>query len=267
MEVVVFSDAGIDDIAALMHLFTAVDVKAIVGVEGNGSAAKAYSTLNYFFGERTEVLQGLIGNGKNHYIHEALEELEIALDEGPSVDMRTELFCKDTVIVSLAPMTDLAKLLPRLKSERIHIMGGAVRVAGNDSPYAEFNFLTDPCAAQQVLSAGRQVTIVPLDVTTFLRFKKNDIEVVDDNRVQKLLSWLLDHYQGLGEDSFPLHDLTTALCLTTPEGTCKCARHCEVDVRGRLLVDEHRYRRKPANAEIVNSIDETVLKYSFIERQ
>lgn len=44
-------------------------------------------------------------------------------------------------------------------------MGGAVRVPGNVTPYAEFNIHVDPLAAKIVFESGMPITLVPLDVT------------------------------------------------------------------------------------------------------
>jgi purine nucleosidase len=44
-------------------------------------------------------------------------------------------------------------------------MGGAVRIRGNITPYAEFNIFSDPFAAKIVFESGLLITLVPLDVT------------------------------------------------------------------------------------------------------
>ena len=81
---------------------------------------------------------------------------------------------KDLTIVALGPLTNIARALAQ--DERamrgigsLVIMGGAVRVAGNTSPGAEFNFFADPHAAEIVLKAGLPTTLVPLDVTEKVR--------------------------------------------------------------------------------------------------
>ena len=81
-----------------------------------------------------------------------------------------------SAIIALGPLTNIAAALerfPGLASEigEIVVMGGAVEVEGNITPYAEFNISEDPWAANVVFTCGAPVTLVGLDVTrrTFLR--------------------------------------------------------------------------------------------------
>ena len=75
-------------------------------------------------------------------------------------------------LLTLGPLTNVALALraePDLVDdiERIVIMGGAVGVPGNaiENPLAEFNVWVDPVAAQEVLSSGAPIDLVPLDAT------------------------------------------------------------------------------------------------------
>ena len=73
-------------------------------------------------------------------------------------------------ILATGPLTNLALALlldPELPAlvSRVTVMGGAVRVPGNTTPCAEFNIRQDPEAADLVLSARWDLTLVPLDVT------------------------------------------------------------------------------------------------------
>jgi len=73
-------------------------------------------------------------------------------------------------ILAIGPLTNIARLLERrpdlaAKIQRIVIMGGNVRVGGNASKAAEFNFWFDPEAAQAVLrSPIREKVLFPLDI-------------------------------------------------------------------------------------------------------
>jgi len=62
----------------------------------------------------------------------------------------------------------------RLKS--LTVMGGAIRVPGNLSPVAEYNFGVDPEAAAMVLGAGLPLTLVPLDVTEQVILSRRSVE-------------------------------------------------------------------------------------------
>ena len=72
-------------------------------------------------------------------------------------------------IIAIGPLTNVAAAIeaePELPGilERIWVMGGAFDYAGNVTPHAEFNFYSDPVAADLVLGSGAPVTVVGLDV-------------------------------------------------------------------------------------------------------
>ena len=67
-------------------------------------------------------------------------------------------------------MTNIANALamaPDIAADwrEVVIMGGAFAVAGNRTPYAEFNFLADPHAVRIVLNSGAHLVMMPLDLT------------------------------------------------------------------------------------------------------
>lgn len=75
----------------------------------------------------------------------------------------------DLHLVFIGPLTNLALALhvepdlPRMV-QALTVMGGSLRVGGNASLAAEFNFLADPEAARAVLEAGFQpLHLVPID--------------------------------------------------------------------------------------------------------
>ena len=75
----------------------------------------------------------------------------------------------DLVIIALGPLTNIAQALldrPDLRDhvKELIVMGGAVEVPGNVTPYAEFNTYCDPRAANVVFQSGAPVTLIGLDV-------------------------------------------------------------------------------------------------------
>ena len=73
----------------------------------------------------------------------------------------------EITVVALGPLTNLARLLERhpddlAKAHCIVVMGGAVNTPGNVTPKAEFNFHSDPVAADKVLSSGLAITLADL---------------------------------------------------------------------------------------------------------
>jgi len=74
-------------------------------------------------------------------------------------------------LVATGPLTNLAlceALAPGslARARHVLVMGGALRVPGNITPAAEFNFHADPVSAQMVLDAGAELLLFPLDVTS-----------------------------------------------------------------------------------------------------
>ncbi len=89
--------------------------------------------------------------------------IEAAARHGPALN-----------IIAVGPLSNVAlalRLAPDVMRSigRLVIMGGAIRVAGNVTAAAEFNFFADPVAAAEVIAAGLTTTVVPLDATQQVR--------------------------------------------------------------------------------------------------
>jgi purine nucleosidase len=125
----------------------------------------------------SEEIHGRDGIGDIH-LHETVGE--VAEQDAVSFILAAcEQYGAELSIVATGPMTNLAlaiqKDLPTLqKAGQIVIMGGALTVAGNVSPFAEANISQDPEAADLLFKSGLPVTMVGLDVTLRTLFTKED---------------------------------------------------------------------------------------------
>lgn len=185
-------DTGVDDAVALLYLCQTpgVDLRAVTTVAGNTSAEQAArNTLQVLetvgrTGVPVAAGAGTTLRGETraeaHHVHGkgGLGGVELpAPTAAPDPRHATRLLI-DTAreaggeldILATAPLTNLALALreePRLPElvRHVTVMGGAVHHPGNITPVAEANIGNDPEAAELVLSAGWDVTLVPLDVT------------------------------------------------------------------------------------------------------
>ena len=87
----------------------------------------------------------------------------------------------EVILVATGPLTNLAQAETRVpgvlrQARQVVIMGGAVRVPGNITPAAEFNFYADPHAARQVLASEAELVLVGLDVTDQVWLKQADLQ-------------------------------------------------------------------------------------------
>lgn len=117
-------------------------------------------------------------------------------------------------IVALGPLTNVAKLLDRHpevkgKLSSLVVMGGAVGVQGNITAHAEFNFYSDPLAAQAVLSSGTAVTLVDLGACRQVRITRDrTLKLLDGGKAAKLAGRILSIWfkRHPDRDSYELCD-------------------------------------------------------------
>jgi len=110
------------------------------------------------------------------------------------------------------------------------VMGGAIAVPGNAprpgqpagaAPTAEFNFATDPVAAERLLAAGLDLLLVPLDVTRQVRADRDWTRTLAERpgRAPALAARLIEAYfrDAGARESRPLHDPLAVLALSHPD--------------------------------------------------
>ena len=131
----------------------------------------------------------------------------------------------DLEIVALGPLTNVARLIldcPDIGDtiRRVYVMGGAVEVGGNVTPWAEFNIHFDPRAANVVFQSGVPVTLVGLEVGNRVSFARNS----DDWRAgsspgEKLAARIIQGWFDIHPDSdrYVLCDPMTVAAALAPD--------------------------------------------------
>jgi purine nucleosidase len=190
-KIIIDCDPGIDDALALMLAAGSpgLDILAVTTVAGNRpvatTAVNGRKILDLAGRREVPVYAGAANpfgytEARCNLVHgeDGLGGVDLGaasqLQAGHAVNRLIELLLEHEEhsidLVATAPLTNLAlaeSLSPGIlrRARRLVIMGGALRVPGNITPAAEFNFYADPLAAHMVLSAGAKVVLFPLDVT------------------------------------------------------------------------------------------------------
>ena len=191
--VLIDTDPGVDDALALLQAWgtPSLDVEVITTVAGN--VPVEIGTLNVFrlLALRDPRPAPVVGQGAAAPLARALktathhhgEDGLGNLDDWPAV--RPTLAPEGAValmlaaarrhgsrltLIALGPLTNVARAVAADAAAmrgvgRVVAMGGAVDVAGNVTPDAEFNIHVDPDAAAAVVGAGLHLDVVPLDAT------------------------------------------------------------------------------------------------------
>ncbi len=214
-------------------------------------------------------------------------EPKTPLQSGHAVDyiVSTLLAADDASItlVPTGPLTNIAmamqkepKVLPKV--EQIVLMGGAMREGGNRTPSAEFNILVDPEAADIVLTCGRPITQMGLDVTHQVLSTVDRVERIKglDNPVALATAGMLSYFDRFDTKKYasrgaPLHDPCTIAWLLEPE--LFKGKDCNVSVEtqseltlGHTAVDFWHVTDRPVNVHWVYSVDAPGFYDLLVER-
>ena len=194
--VVVDTDPGTDDALALLMALNSPDllIEGITTVGGNATLAETTNNALRLVDHVARWREVPIAVGADrpargsfthaYHVH-GVEGLGVHLAATTLKPHRADAvdFIRDRVstlpgrltVIALGPLTNVAAALdgrPDIANaiSEIVVMGGAVEVPGNVTPYAEFNIYEDPWSANAVFTSGVPVTLVGLDVThrTFL---------------------------------------------------------------------------------------------------
>lgn len=283
--VIISTDPGIDDIAAMtISLFASeLDVKMIVPTWGN--VALEYTlqnTLNLekFLHTKVPVVVGanqpLVApkisaasvHGKTGIAGFDFEKADDSLIKpGLAATLMAEEIKKSeqkVTLVGVGPLTDYALLFkqyPQVKNnvEQIVIMGGNIG-RGNHSPLAEYNIAGDPEAAQVVFQSGLPIKVAPLEIGNKAHITQEQMTKVKEcGEVGNMLYSLFSNiHEPDGDMRIKIYDPTAIGILLHPEMFTMKKANVNIELRGQFtygasvmdfMDQEH------ANAEIAVDVD------------
>ena len=182
-------------------------------------------------------------------------------------------------LIPTGPLTNVARYLDDHGAEgleRIVLMGGAI-AEGNMTPAAEFNVWADPEAAQAVLDAPLDVTMIGLDVT-HKAVTGPDVQrrLRDAGSIGVFVAELVDfftvyHRETYGWDGAPIHDAVAVAHVLRPGLVETKLRNVEVErdselCRGRTVVDLWHRTDRLANAHVGVDLDSAAFFDLLVDR-
>ena len=153
-------------------------------------------------------------------------------------------------LIPIGPLTNIALAVrrePRIAQHvrEVVIMGGALRVPGNVTPCAEFNFYADPHAAHIVLHAGWPIRLVSLDATNHTDMQREQFAVLAASghpvtqAIKRIVDFHLDEFgKPRGITAFHMHDPLCLAAAMHPELLTWKPAYVDVELAGTLTLGE-----------------------------
>lgn len=292
MKMILDLDTGIDDALAIAYAAASpeVDLIGITGTYGNvlmregvanslkildllghsavpvfAGLSHSQTTDNFKTLEISQLIHGKDGIGEIH-----LADSPRSVAEQGAVDFMLaacKTYGKELTIVATGPMTNLAAAIRQDKETmqklgKIVIMGGALTVCGNVSPFAEANISQDPESADELFRSGLPITMVGLDVTlrTLLTKKETQSWRELGTNAGKAFSDMVDYYIKAYEITSPhlngcaLHDPLAVAVAINPDLLTTIQLNLKVETegpsRGRTIGDNERLNDPNPNVTI-----------------
>lgn len=297
-------DTGIDDALAIAYAAT-VTTKDLLGVTVSyGMAPADYSFRNtkkilallgksdipVYRGSETPLTRKRVYSG-NFHGHDGIGNLlgKPSTEENALIPTKTAsefiyeqvmLYPGEVTLVTTGPLTNLAELLATYpditdKFSKVVVMGGALTSEGNVGKFAEANVFIDPEAANQVMTSGLNVTIVPLDVTRRTLLTRKNVKEWEEIGSEaslffaKFVTFYLDAYAKYHPylAGCALHDpLAVAVAIDPTLVLEELAFNLKVDLSeealGRLVEDNDKIELEPM-ANVVLRVDVKKFQETF----
>lgn len=178
---------------SLLEVLGATDVPVFVG-ESHSSTTEDFSTM--------EISMEI--HGRNGVGEVELPKAARAIEKQHAADFIIEAahqYGEDLIIVPTGPLTNLALAMQKDPTitdliGNITLMGGALIVPGNVTPYTEANINQDPEAADYVFKHAKHLVMVGLDVTLQTLLTKKETQVWRDLGTKKgqIFADIFDYY-------------------------------------------------------------------------
>ncbi|MET0747550.1 MAG: nucleoside hydrolase [Rhizobium sp.] len=294
-KIIIDTDPGQDDAAAIMLAFGSRDELEILGittVAGNVPLAMTSRNariicelcdrrdIKVFAGCDRPIARPLVTaehvHGKTGLDGPELPEPTMALQSQHSVDFIIETVLREpagtVTLCTLGPLTNIATAFQKApeivgRIQELVMMGGGFFEGGNITPAAEFNIYVDPEAADIVMRSGVPVVIMPLDVTHQLLTRKDRVQKIAEigTAPAKAMAEMLEFFERFdiekyGSDGGPLHDPTVVAYLLKPD--LFGGRTCNVEIEvtseltvGMMVVDWWHVTDRKRNATFMRSVD------------
>lgn len=195
----------------LLHLLGADDVPVFIG-ESHSSTTDHFDVMN---------ISQLI-HGKNGIGDVTLTPSPRQVEKETGVDFLIRAahdYHEDLILVPTGPLTNLAAAIKKDNQVaeligQTTLMGGALTVPGNVTPFTEANIHQDPEAADFVFTHQKNLTMVGLDVTLRTLLTKNEtaewrhLNSEAGEKFASLMDFYIDAYYNLDIDKrgAALHD-------------------------------------------------------------
>ncbi len=164
-----------------------------------------------------------IGNASRFYGRPMLKAVH-----GSAVDVILETVKQEPnlTLIATGPLTNIALAIARdratMRSLReIVVMGGAFKGLHNTGPVAEFNFYTDPDAADLVMQSGIPIRLIPLNVTEKCIITPGDLNAITYAPLRRYVQRVTHFYFAFHKrtENFNggyLHDPLAVAAVATP---------------------------------------------------
>lgn len=282
--IIIDCDPGWDDtIAIIMALSNnKLDVKAITCVAGNISVYKTTENAKKILKLMdSNILLASGAEGPLEYklktiedihgedgMYGLLDNVNYDVDKRKAHELIKDLLMESSekiTIVATGALTNIALLIKYYPSvinkiDKICMMGGGI-TRGNITPYAEFNFYTDPHAAKIVFESGIPIVMCGLEASYKAVCKKEDVTEIEkiNNKKSELVSKILKEAgkvkrSNIPEGDSPLYDPVPIAYLIDPNLFKTEKYYIEIETegerRGQTKVIDN---AKTYNAEVVTN--------------